>query len=168
MKKSVLLLLGIAIGIGASYFYFNCDQKEERLDIIKPKGVIKPVQAKSLNANWTKTRKKAVDSAAGRPDNRSSWWSLQDMRDYLDYAENQSNELGYKMTGVRVYLGVYGGKAPNGKADYTTMFLVPTGRKSVSQSSMLNFSLSNNGDIPGGDALNDGDSGIPPDVSYPQ
>ena len=169
MKKSIVFILGLAIGIGASYFYFNCDQKEVALAITKPSGIITPAQAKVLDANWTKTRKRAVDSAAGRPDNRSSWWSLKDMRDYLNYAENQSIELGYTMNGVRIYLGVYGGKAPNGKADYTTMFLVPTGRKSVSQGSMINLALQGGAkDISDADAFNDGGNGVPPDSGYPQ
>ena len=176
MRKSVVLLLGILIGVGASYLYFNrevpakvSEEATMAKAIAKPKGVITPAQAKSLNNNWTKTRKRAVDSAAGRPDNRSSWWSLKDVRDYLNYVENQTKELGYTMNGVRVYLGVYGGKAPNGKADYTTMFLVPTGRKSVSQGSMINLTWQGgNKDIPEGDALNDGDDGIPPSATYPQ
>lgn len=176
MKKSVVLLLGILIGVGASYLYFNrevpakvSEEATMAKAIAKPKGVITPTQAKVLDANWTKTRKRAVDSAAGRPDNRSSWWSLKDMRDYLNYAENQTKELGYTMNGVRIYLGVYGGKAPNGKADYSTMFLIPTGRKSVSQGSMINLALQGGDkDIPEGDALNDGTGGVPPGSDYPQ
>lgn len=176
MKKSVLFFLGIIIGIAASYFYFNGDQSTvistdvsaQRQSFVKPKGVITPAQAKSLNNNWTNSRKPAVDSAIGRPDNRSSWWSLKDMRDYLDYVENQTKGLGYTMNGVRIYLGVYGGKAPNGKADYTTMFLVPTGRKSTSQGNLLNIVQGGDKDIPGGDPLNGGDPGDPPSATYPQ
>ncbi len=174
MKKPVLLLLGIAIGVGVSYFYFNRQEAATTSEeatmaraIVKPKGVITPAQAKVLNNNWTKGRKKAVDSAAGRPDNRSSWWSLKDIRDYLEYAENQTKELGYSMNGIRIYLGVYEGNAPNGKADYATLFWVPTGKKSKSEGSMLNFTLQGgDDDIPGGDPLNQGGTGIPPGSDY--
>lgn len=174
MKKPVLLLLGIAIGIGASYFYFN-NEKSSIIDeestmaraIVKPKGVITPAQAKVLNNNWTNGRKKAVDSAAGRPDNRSSWWSLEDIRDYLNYAENQANGLGYTMNGIRIYQGVYSGNAPNGKADYSTVFWVPTGKKSKSEGSMLNITFQGgDDDIPGGGPLNDGTGGKPPGSGY--
>lgn len=122
-----------------------------------------------MDANWTRERKKAVDSAAGRPDNRSVGFSLEDLQNYLAYAENEAGAQGYKMNGIRIYLGVYGGNAPNGKADYTTMFIVPTGRKSHSEASMnvLNFMLQGDKDILI-DPLNDGGGGIPPGSGYPQ
>jgi hypothetical protein len=169
MKKFMLLLLGFILGALAMYFYCCADIKEAAL--VKPSGLITPAQAKALDANWTATRKRAVDSAAGRPDNRSSWWSLEDIQNYLAYAENQADSLGYEMNGIRVYLGVYPGNAPNGKADYTTMFIVPTGKKlhSGSNFNLFNFStLAGGGDIPGGDGINDGGNGYPPDASYPQ
>lgn len=67
------------------------------------------------------------------------------------------------MTGIRVYLGVYGKNADQTKKDLTTMFLVPTGKISKSQaSSFIPFFL--NSDLPI-DPLNDGQGG--PD-GYPQ
>jgi len=75
MKKPVLLLLGIAIGVGVSYLYFNRQKATTTISeeatmaraIVKPKGVITPAQARALNNNWTNTRRKVVDSVAGRP-----------------------------------------------------------------------------------------------------
>ncbi len=56
MKKPVLLLLGIAIGVGVSYFYFNRQEATTTSEeatmaraIVKPKGVITPAQARTLN-----------------------------------------------------------------------------------------------------------------------
>lgn len=131
----------------------------------KPKGVITETEAKDLDANWTNTRQKAVDAAAGKPDNRSSWWSLEDMRNYLDYAETQAKDLGYAMSGVRVYLGVYGKDAPEDKANYTTMFIAPTGEPLVKNETKA---AAKNEDIPGGDSLNSGPMGVPPEANYPQ
>lgn len=173
MKKPVLLLLGIAIGVGVSYFYFNRQEATTTSEeatmaraIVKPKGVITPAQARALNDNWTNTRKQAVDSVAGRPDNRSSWWSLEDIKNYLAYAENQADTLGYTLDGIRIYLGVYAGNAPNGKADYATVFWVPTGKKSNSKGSIINISMYRGDDIPGGDPLNEGQNGEPPGGGY--
>ena len=167
MKKFMLLLLGFILGALAMYFYCCADIKEAAL--VKPSGLITPAQAKALDANWTATRKRAVDSAAGRPDNRSSWWSLEDIQNYLAYAENQADSLGYEMNGIRVYLGVYPGNTPNGKADYTTMFMVPTGRKTHSESNFNMLSLNmeaGNNNIPGGEGLNHGEPGEPPSSGY--
>ncbi|WP_231850219.1 hypothetical protein [Winogradskyella sp. PG-2] len=56
-----------------------------------------------------------------RGDNRSSWWSIEDIQNYINYAENQAGELGYTMDGLRIYLGSY----PNSKGEtgLTTLFL---------------------------------------------
>lgn len=137
MKKLSFILLGIIIGALATYYFCLRQIEESTVKIIKPKGVITQTKAKELNANWTLHRKQAVDSAAqkqGRTqDDRSTWWSLKNIEDYLVYAKSQSDSLGYKMTGIRVYLGVYGKNAGQTKKDLTTMFIVPTGKKSMSE-----------------------------------
>ncbi|WP_411766933.1 hypothetical protein [Winogradskyella sp. A3E31] len=177
MKKLSTLIIGFIIGLAAMYWYCNYYQQpqEEEVTIVKPKGVVTPAVAKGLNNNWTNKRKKAVDSAAGRPDNRSAWWSLEDIQDYIDYADNQAGELGYELDGLRVYLGVYPGNAPNGKADYQTMFIVPTGKKarptdtSEGSFNLFNFSFQGGGgddDISGADPLNGGNPGKPPSGGY--
>jgi len=175
MKKFLVFLLGLIIGALAMYYYCckisESEEPAKKMALVKPTGVITPAQAMALDANWTKSRKKAVDSAAGRPDNRSSWWSLEDLQNYLAYAENQAGQLGYEMNGIRVYLGVYPGNAPNGKSDYTTMFIVPTGKRlnSGADFNLLNLKMqSGKGDIPGGEGMNDGDPGDPPSGNYPQ
>jgi len=129
----------------------------------KPNGIITPKEAKELCDRWMKTRGPAVDRAAHKKDNCSCWWSLQDLRDYLDYAEKQAKELGYTMDGVRVYLGAYGDEAPT-DAGYTTMFLAPTGV----QKGVIGGANLKSGDITGGNLLNRGQGGHPPNGGYPQ
>lgn len=165
MKKLIYIILGFIIGAILTYYF--CPRQIEQIPakIVKPKGVIKPEEAKELNANWTLYRKAAVDSAAQKQgrnqDDRSTWWSLEDIENYLVYAKNQSDSLGYDMTGVRIYLGVYGNNAGQTKKDYTTMFIVPTGDKLKSQaSSSLGFMPPQSGEnVPGADPLNGGTGG---------
>ena len=178
MKKFATLIIGVLIGIALMYFYcakFGIDTLEERAEIVKPNGVVTPAVAKGLNDNWTNKLKAAVDNAAGRPDNRSAWWSLKDIEDYISYSKNQVDGLDYELKGLRVYLGVYPGSAPNGRADYQTLFIVPTGKKkrgpnSTSESSFSPiepwFQGGDDEDIPGGDPLNGGDPGKPPSGGY--
>ena len=170
MKKLLILLLGVAIGIAISYFHYQSsdhaeESKEELKAVSAPKGIITEEQGKVLDAAFNSRHQLISDSIVKRPDNRSSWYSLEDMRDYLNYAEAETRTLGYTMNGVRIYLGAH----PNGGGlvGYTTMFLVPTGTKGVSEGSMLNFSFQGGGDIPGGPGLNDGDDGFPPNANYP-
>ncbi len=167
MKKISYVILGVLIGAFATYYF--CPRtivESEEVAIVKPKGVITPAQAKVLNANWTAHRQAAVDTAIHRQnpnikkDHRWTWWSVEEIQNYLAYAENQAGELGYDMTGVRVYLGVYGKNAGQSKQDYTTMFMVPTGKKAHAKASSLNFMLPpQDDDIPGGDPLNEGTGG---------
>ncbi len=168
MKKTSLFLLGIILGALATYFFCPRLPKDESSEtkIVKPMGVITQAQAKELNANWTLHRKAAVDSAAQKQgrnqDDRSTWWSLADVENYLVYAKSQSDSLGYDMTGIRLYLGVYGKNAGQTKKDLTTMFMVPTGKITKSEASVIMFPLKD-GDLPV-DPLNEGNGGS---TSYP-
>lgn len=162
MKKTSLFLLGIIIGAVATYFFCPRQEAElETLTTVKPKGVISVEKAKELNVNWTLHRKTAVDSAAAKQgrkqDDRSVWWSLDDVENYLIYAKSESKNLGYDMSGIRVYLGVYGKNAGQTKQDLTTMFLVPTGKVSKSEASSFMLPPSD-GDLPI-DPLNEGTGG---------
>jgi hypothetical protein len=169
MKKLSYIILGIVIGALATYYFCprTIKNEESGIKIVKPKGVITPSQAKGLSDNWTTERKRANDSAAkkhGREiDDRSAWWSLEDVNNYLLYSKAQSDSLGYDMTGIRVYLGVYGKNAGQVKKDLTTMFLVPTGKSSKAKASSFILPPSN-GDLPV-NPLNDGQGG---QGGYPQ
>ncbi|CAH8282921.1 hypothetical protein EV196_11522 [Mariniflexile fucanivorans] len=169
MKNLIYIILGAIIGAVLTYYF--CPRQlegEESVKIVKPKNVISVKEAKVLNDNWTLYRKAAVDSAAqkqGRKeDDRSTYWSLTDIENYLEFAKNESDSLGYQMTGIRVYLGVYGKDADESKKDLTTMFIVPTGSKSKASSLNLNF-IGNDEDVPGGSPLNRGTGG---GGGYPQ
>ena len=165
MKKLILLLLGIAVGFGLGYFYFNSNSTEEDM-ANRPKGVITPAEAKVLDTAFNNKHQLISDSLVNQPDNRSSWWSLQDMRDYLDYAEQEVAKDGYTMDGVRVYIGSYP-STPKGEG-FTTMFLVPTGNKTTSDGSMVTLDQGDgSGDIPTGPGLNAGNNGFPPNANYP-
>ncbi len=80
-------------------------------------------------------REAAVDSAAKKQgrnkDDRSTWWSIDDIENYIAFAKNQTDSLDYGITGIRVYLGVYGDNAGRTKKNLSTMFLVPTVKKNT-------------------------------------
>ncbi|MEH6407585.1 MAG: hypothetical protein V7767_09905 [Leeuwenhoekiella sp.] len=151
----------------------SCDNKlkdEQRKDVKPPSGVISPAEAKILDETYTRTRVRVMDSIAGKADNRSSWWSIEDMRNYLDYAEEQAKIKGYTLNGIRIYQGAY---PQNYKikedAGYSTVFLVPTGENiNVQEGNFLFFPPSNPQDIAGVSPLNVGHKGNPPSASYSQ
>ena len=127
----------------------------------KIKGLISPEEAKQLNDAFTERCELISKDIVKRPDNRSSWYSIKELKAYLKYAKKQAKKNGYKMNGVRVYCGAY----PTTKegAGYSTSFIVPTAKIIDGKDGG-----GGNGDIPDGDGLNKGSQGWPPNADYPQ
>ncbi len=126
-----------------------------------PKGLITPEQAKELNDAFTQRCELISNNITKRPDNRSSWYSLNDLRTFLDLAEAQAKELGYEMNGVRIYCGAY--PIEKGQAGYSTSFIVPTSSNKIGEEGD-----GDNHDIQGANGLNFGHEGDPPGANYPQ
>jgi hypothetical protein len=171
MKKLGLIILGVIVGALAMYYYCSNNQMEMTSEspVAAPKGIISPKEAKVLDQAYNLKHRIINDSLYKKStdggDNRSSWWSVEDIQDYISHAEYQAGELGYVLDGLRLYLGAY--PDVNGETGLTTMFFIPTGYKNTSKGST--FSLQpRGGDIPGGDGLNYGESGQPPKANYPQ
>ncbi|WP_040280164.1 hypothetical protein [Psychroserpens damuponensis] len=174
MKKLVLIILGFILGALAMYFYcVNNQSKDNMTETPTPSGIINPEEITTLTEAYNPrydTVTKAFFRGVPDGDNRSSWYSLEDLRNYLTIAEKQANGLKYNMDGVRIYLGA---KAATGKAPgYTTMLFVPTGTPMTSEGKILNLAPLQGGggsrDIPGAKGLDMGGEGTPPGVNYPQ
>ena len=127
----------------------------------KIKGLISSEKAKELNDAFTTRCELISKDIVKRPDNRSSWYSIKELKAYLKYAKKQAKKNGYKMNGVRIYCGAY----PTTKeaVGYSTSFIVPTARIIDGKGD-----VGGNGDIPNGHGLNDGQQGDPPNANYPQ
>ncbi|WP_347925728.1 hypothetical protein [Pontimicrobium sp. SW4] len=127
----------------------------------KINGLISPERAKELNDAFTERCKLISKDIVKRPDNRSSWYSIKDIKAYLKHAKKQAKENGYKLNGIRVYCGAY----PTTKegVGYSTSFIVPTAKIVDGKDGG-----GGNGDIPEGDGLNHGQDGWPPNANYPQ
>ena len=170
MKNFVLFIIGAIIGAALVYL-FCCKSETMEKDITEPRGIISTEQMETLDQAFNSRHQVISDSIVKRPDNRSSWYSLEDLRAYLSTAENQATALGYKLNGVRIYLGAYPNTA--NEVGYTTMFFAPTGVPArTAKGSMISLNLKTQTgpfpDIPGGKGFNMGDPGIPPKANYPQ
>ncbi|WP_047546743.1 hypothetical protein [Psychroserpens sp. Hel_I_66] len=172
MKNLVLLILGFLLGALAMYFYCQKDKDSlEGMNPLVPRGIINPDQIKTLTQAYN-SRYDSINATVFKDvkggDNRSSWYSLEDVRNYLTIAEQQAKDLKYNMDGVRLYLGAQPmvGDTPG----YTTLLFVPTGTPMGSEGNLLNFTLQGGGgrDIPGGPGLDMGNGGDPPSSNYPQ
>lgn len=166
MKQLAYFIIGLGIGFLACKFLLQTEETKGEIEVIitKPKGVIPPLKAKELDKHFNK-RHSLISDEIGKKDNRSSWYSLADIKNYLAYAKQQTGELGYTMDGIRIYVGAYGDN------DFTTMFLVPTGNEKIQKGSLLPTNMllqKGSSDISDGDVLNMGGNGGPPSANYPQ
>lgn len=168
MKKLVLLILGFILGALAMYFYCSKEGSGELLEPTPPKGLITPAEAIVLDTTYNSRYKLISDSIVTRKggDNRSSWFSIDEIENFLLYAENQAGELKYTLTGIRIYAGAEPADAQG--PGYTTFFMMPTGYKNTSQGSMFLMQKGGKDDIDGGNGLNHGETGDPPGANYPQ
>ena len=168
MKNFVLFILGIILGAIIMYFYC-CKDTVEDMAPTPPKGLISASEAQILADAYTPRYDTISSQIVTRigGDNRSSWYALEDIQNFINHAENQAGELKYTMNGIRLYLGAHPADAQG--AGYTTLFMVPTGYENTSEGSMFNFTFQpQNHDIPGADGLDKGTEGMPPGINYPQ
>lgn len=171
MKKLSYILIGILIGAVLTYFY--CPRQDagsgQEVTAIVPKDTISVAKAKQFSKNWERHNPIEIDSIieieGSRKQMRSVWWSLDDINDYLIFAKTESDELGYNMTGLRIYLGNYGNTPDPIKKNRNTMFIVPTGSIKTSKASSININLRGDDDDIPAPPLNDGIGG---DGGYPQ
>lgn len=172
MRNILVLILGFLLG-GLAMYLFCCRDQENGMEPTTPaapNGLITSRDAMTLDQAYDPRYKLISDSIVKRPggDNRSTWYALEDLKGFLDYAEHQASGLNYTMNGVRIYLGAY----PDTKTveGYTTMFIVPTGYANTADAKTAKDDQSgkSNSDIIGADGLNMGSGGRPPSANYPQ
>lgn len=114
------------------------------------------------------TKHAAISRAINAQDNRSTWYSLEELKEYIAYIEAQGREKGYNVDGIRFYIGSYPeNDRASGKSNSTTIFLAPTGSKSTEGKAMTVSLESSSPDITEIDPFNFGKGGIPPTGVYP-
>lgn len=128
----------------------------------KIKGLISPEEAKALDAQYTERYDLTSRDITKRPDNRSNWFSLDDLEAFIAHAKKQANAKNLELNGIRIYNGAY--KSEDGKGGYSTVFLIPTAANSLGKDGDGEGSA----DIQGNDGLNLGQGGDPPFANYPQ
>ncbi|WP_299779807.1 hypothetical protein [uncultured Formosa sp.] len=188
MKKLVFVLFGILIGVLGSHLMkqnspnlqMNINEdvnkpidvgKKAPKDLKRPKGIITTKRAKALSKGYD-SRYKLINKSIDREDNRSVWFSIEEIESFLEYTKYEAENLldkKYTVNGVRVYLATYPENNPDQyKAGYTTVFMVSTYDATISKSSVFPVNtVLKIADIPEGSPLNEGELGRPPSSTYP-
>ncbi|SNR42317.1 hypothetical protein [Flavobacterium sp. ov086] len=141
----------------------------------KPSQLITKEFAKVLNLNYNKKKAdltaKSAKSAKPKEDANAIWYSLEELENYIHYIKTQGLEDGYTVDGIRFYFGVYPEDEKHGeKAGLTTLFLVPTGKKTVTSTAKVqSFALvqeQTSSDVESLSPMNYGNIGRPPSLTY--
>ncbi|MFK5957501.1 MAG: hypothetical protein QM495_01385 [Lutibacter sp.] len=140
-----------------------------------PKGLITPLEAKELNQQFVKTRSKdlnrIVKKESGNPkkeDAISSWFSLEELENYIAYVKEEGTKKGITVNGLRVYFGAYSNNVKKqDKKDLSTVFFAPTMAKPATLQKSSSLEVEGSSDIESIDALNGGTFGDPPSKEYP-
>lgn len=126
-------------------------------------------EAKELNQNFVKTRSKVIKKAIGKSDNLSTWFSIDELKQFIADVEQEGKDQGITVNGIRVYFGSYPtDDKEKKKENMSTVFMVPTKPYAGSMQKDGGDGDDGGNDIENLGGLNLGQQGWPPDAEYPQ
>ncbi len=129
-NNNLLMVLMAVITIAALIFAFMFRGPKPTVDVTSIEDqLISFDTAKKLEAEYLNTRYAVINRTLGYEDARDYWFSLNDLKTYISYIEENAPE-GSSNLGIRIYNAAY----PEGfdervKSGYSTVYLVPTALK---------------------------------------
>jgi len=111
--------------------------------------LISESEAKDLCDNYD-TREASNSVIIGKDDNRSTWFSIEDLKAYIVFVENEASAKSITVDGIRMYIGAYSNSTTDPiKSKLATIFLAPTSKNSLTGKSndVLNIKGMNYGNI---------------------
>ncbi|MEM7086552.1 MAG: hypothetical protein AAF489_10245 [Bacteroidota bacterium] len=107
------------------------------------------------------TRSPILRQGLGFDDRRDFWFSIDTLKKYIKYVEQEGKKQGQKELGIRIYFAAYTEPQGNDEFPYSTVVLVPTGRIDGVQKGFFPMPP-NNQNLDSINALNYGNAGQPP------
>ncbi len=128
------------------------------------KKLISTDSAKAWARRYTDTRYKILTENLGFQDNRTSWYSVEELETYIAYAKREAKKKGFKINGFRLRLAVNPESYYREEGPLTTIYISPT-RPYSQQGSFFAFQPGPGGDDDTGiHALEHGGVGNPPNA----
>lgn len=171
MKKIHTLMLFVSF-----FVLFSCNENK---NCEEPKQLIDKNLAIKLNSNYNLKMGQLLNDTSEYAHANAVWYSIEELENYINYVKTQGATKGYKVNGIRMYLGTYPNENEYGKKKgMTTIFLTPTGNKiEVEKGNFLDIDLvaqestttssTDENDIDEINPLNFGTMGHPPKMVYP-
>lgn len=131
--------------------------------VAPPQDAITMEEANNLEEEFKRTRARILNEALGFEDTRDFWFSLDTLKKYIKYVEQQAAEQGRENLGIRIYFGAYPEQGSYPNPGFATVFLVPTASEAPSNLKRGFFPIVlTNQNIDSLYPLNFGGGGIPP------
>ncbi|MCW8980564.1 MAG: hypothetical protein OQJ83_04185 [Altibacter sp.] len=158
MKSLLRSMLACTAVVALIIFCVSCDPQVE-----PPQQTISYEEANALEEDFIETRYNVINAALGYEDTREFWFSLDTLKKYIEYVEQEAGNQGLENLGMRIYFGAYPQNSNYPDAGYSTVFLVPTTQQASSdlRKGFLPVQPSNN-NIGGIPPLNYSQGGQPP------
>ena len=160
MKLKIPQLLFFMASLLTVFLFSACEKI-----IDPPQQVISIEEANRFEEEFKNTRSAVLDSVLGFQDTRDFWFSLDTIKKYITYVEQQGKLKGKENLGIRIYYAAYPTNGNYPDPGYATVFLVPTAQEQGLdvQKGFLPISEDDlNQNIDGLSPLNYGGGGIPP------
>ena len=132
--------------------------------IAPPEQSISPREANVLEEEYVETRGKIINDTLDIIDRRDFWFSLDSLKQYIAYVEQEAKKRGKKNLGLRVYFAAYPKEGNYSDPGFSTVFMAPTSRaeRSGAVKGLFPMPPPPNQNIDSINALNYGTGGIPP------
>ena len=155
MKPQLILFMASLLTV---FLFSAC---EEIIDV--PTQSISPREANVLEEEYEATRGRIINDSLNIIDRRDFWFSLDTLKQYIEYVEQEAKKQGKKNLGIRVYFAAYPKEGNYPDPGFATVFMVPTAAASDSgiKKGLMPIPPQNQ-NLDSINALNYGTGGIPP------
>ncbi|NND63832.1 MAG: hypothetical protein HKN48_11650 [Flavobacteriaceae bacterium] len=117
MSQFLIVILSVLGVIGFS----SCEE------IIPPPQQSIPIEeAEELQNEFIETRAGILNDSLGFTDTRDFWFSLDTLKQYIEYVEQEAARLGKQNLGIRIYFAAYPENSEYPQPGRATVFMVPT------------------------------------------
>ncbi len=159
MKLSTPSQILIAITFFSITLFSSC----EEVVVNPPAQTISFEEANRLEETYKQTRAAILNDTLGYEDTREFWFSLDSLKKYISYVEQEGARMGKSNLGLRIYLGAYPAQGNYPDPGYSTVFIVPTSKSKGNPLKQGFFPMEETQEnIDSINALNYGHGGKPP------
>lgn len=158
MKQSIRISIWAMALVLFGWIFSACEEP-----IPAPQQSISYEEAGALQLEFLRTRAQILNDSLGFTDTRDFWFSLDTLKQYIEFVEQEASRMGKSNLGIRIYFAAYPENSNYPQPGRATVFLVPTAQDADAGLKRGFFPMpptdSNIDSIP---ALNYGHGGQPP------